>query len=68
MAGQAARGDSGRYQEGAQSRAVDVQREPDLGSSGTQTIYTLDLHVKKLVASTGPNGNTEWSPDGSQLA
>jgi len=51
--------------------AFDAQRDPDLGSSATQTIYVLDLadlHVRKLLESGGPNGNPKWSPDGKQIA
>ena len=52
--------------------AFDAQRDPDLGSSDTQTIYVLDLadmHVRKLLPDGhGPNGNPKWSPDGKQIA
>jgi len=51
--------------------AFDAQRDPDLGSSDTQTIYVLDLadlHVRKLLESSGPNGNPKWSPDCRQIA
>jgi dipeptidyl aminopeptidase/acylaminoacyl peptidase len=51
--------------------AFDAQRDPDLGSSDTQTVYVLDLadrHVKKLLESAGPNSNPKWSPDGKQIA
>jgi len=50
--------------------AFDAQRNPDLGSSSTQTIYLLDLadrHVKELIESAGPNGNPKWSPDGKKI-
>jgi dipeptidyl aminopeptidase/acylaminoacyl peptidase len=51
--------------------AFDAQRDPDLGSADTQTVYVLDvadLHVKKLVNGGGPNSNPRWSPDGKQIA
>jgi dipeptidyl aminopeptidase/acylaminoacyl peptidase len=51
--------------------AFDAQRDPDLGSSNTQTLYVLDvsdLHVKKLLETPGPHGNPKWSPDGKQIA
>ena len=51
--------------------AFDAQRDPDLGSSDTQTIYVLDLadlHVKKLLDGAGPNGGPRWSPDGKHIA
>jgi dipeptidyl aminopeptidase/acylaminoacyl peptidase len=51
--------------------AFDAQRDPDLGSSDTQTIYVLnlaDLHVKRLLDGSGPNGNPKWSRDGKQIA
>src|SRR5215471_8021258 len=51
--------------------AFDAQRDPDLGSSDTQTIYVLDLadlHVKKLLDGAGPNGGPKWSPDGKHIA
>jgi dipeptidyl aminopeptidase/acylaminoacyl peptidase len=51
--------------------AFDAQRDPDLGSSDTQTIYVLNLadqHVKKLLDGNGPNGGPKWSPDGKQIA
>jgi dipeptidyl aminopeptidase/acylaminoacyl peptidase len=51
--------------------AFDATRDPDLGSSDTQKIYVLELaglHVRKLVATSGPNANPKWSPDGKQIA
>jgi dipeptidyl aminopeptidase/acylaminoacyl peptidase len=51
--------------------AFAAQRDPDLGSSGTQQIYVLDLadlHVRKLLDAGGPNSNPIWSPDGKQIA
>jgi dipeptidyl aminopeptidase/acylaminoacyl peptidase len=46
-------------------------RDPDLGSSDTETLYVLDLadlHVKKLLDSPGPHGNPKWSPNGREIA
>jgi dipeptidyl aminopeptidase/acylaminoacyl peptidase len=51
--------------------AFSASRDPDLGSSDTETLYVLDLadlHVKKLLESGGPNGNPKWSPDGKEIA
>src|SRR5215813_3870234 len=51
--------------------AFDAQRDPDLGSSDTQTVYLVDLadqHVRKMLNVGGPNSNPKWSPDGKQIA
>ena len=51
--------------------AFSATRDPDLGSSDTSQIYTLDLAdklVKKLLDSKGPNSRPRWSPDGRQIA
>ena len=51
--------------------AFSAQRDPDLGSSNTATIYTVtvaDKNVKKIVETPGPNTNPVWSPDGSEIA
>src|ERR1019366_2189409 len=51
--------------------AFSASRDPDLGSGDNETLYVLDLadlHVKKLLASPGPNGNPKWSPDGKEIA
>jgi len=51
--------------------AFSAQRGPDLVSSATSTIYTVniaDSAVHKLVDSPGPHRNPQWSPDGTQIA
>ncbi len=51
--------------------AFSATRDPDLGSSQTAQIYTLDLadkRVRKLLDSHGPNNDPRWSPDGQQVA
>lgn len=51
--------------------AFAAAQDPDLSSSGTNDIYVLrlsDKYLKKLVATTGPDTNPIWSPDGSQIA
>ena len=51
--------------------AFSATRDPDLGSSGTSQIYTVDVAdklVKKLLDSKGPNTRPRWSPDGTQIA
>jgi dipeptidyl aminopeptidase/acylaminoacyl peptidase len=51
--------------------AFSATRDPDLGSSDTETLYVLDLadqHVKKLLDSRGPHGNPKWSPNGREIA
>jgi dipeptidyl aminopeptidase/acylaminoacyl peptidase len=51
--------------------AFSAARDPDLGSSATQTLYALDLadlHVKKLLDSPGPHDNPKWSPSGREIA
>jgi len=51
--------------------AFSATRDPDLGSSGTEQLYVLDLadrHVRKLQESGGPNTRPKWSPDGKEIA
>jgi dipeptidyl aminopeptidase/acylaminoacyl peptidase len=51
--------------------AFSAQRDPDLGSSNTATIYVVtvaDRAVKKIVETDGPNTNPVWSPDNSEIA
>ncbi|MCU1237320.1 MAG: peptidase prolyl oligopeptidase active site domain protein, partial [Candidatus Solibacter sp.] len=51
--------------------AFSAARDPDLGSSDTETLYILDiagLQVKKLLDTAGPHSNPKWSPDGRQIA
>jgi dipeptidyl aminopeptidase/acylaminoacyl peptidase len=51
--------------------AFDAQKDPDLGSGDTATVYVLDLadlHVRKFLNGQGPNSNPKWSPDGKQIA
>ena len=51
--------------------AFGAQRDPDLISDFSETIYTVsvaDSSVKKIVETPGPNGDPHWSPDGSQIA
>lgn len=45
--------------------------DPDLSSSATGQIYTVDLsdkRVHKLLNSDGPNRNPKWSPDSKEIA
>jgi dipeptidyl aminopeptidase/acylaminoacyl peptidase len=51
--------------------AFSAARDPDLSSSETTQLYTIDLadrHVKKLLDANGPNQNPHWSPDGQRIA
>ena len=51
--------------------AFSASRDPDLGSSHTESIYTLDVathNVKKLIEMPGPHTNPKWSPDGREIA
>ena len=51
--------------------AFSATRDPDLSSSDTAQIYTVDVTdklVKKLLDSKGPNTRPRWSPDGTQIA
>ena len=51
--------------------AFSAAKDPDLGSSDTSDIYTLnvsDKTIKKIVDTKGPDGNPIWSPDGTQIA
>jgi dipeptidyl aminopeptidase/acylaminoacyl peptidase len=51
--------------------AFSATRDPDLGSTDTEQVYTVDVadrHVHKLFENGGPNGRPKWSPDGRQLA
>lgn len=51
--------------------AFNAAKDPDLGSSSTSDIYTLnvsDKAIKKIVDTKGPDGNPVWSPDGTQIA
>jgi len=51
--------------------AFSAARDPDLSSSETKQLYTLDLadrHVKKLLEAHGPNNVPHWSPDGQRIA
>ena len=51
--------------------AFSAQRDPDLISSFSADIYTVaiaDGAVKKIVDTPGPDGDPQWSPDGSQIA
>jgi dipeptidyl aminopeptidase/acylaminoacyl peptidase len=51
--------------------AFSAQRDPDLGSGNTSTIYVVtvaDRAVKKIVETPGPNTNPIWSPDNSEIA
>ena len=56
--------DSGRI-------AFSATKDPDLGSSATSDIYVLsvgDKTMKRIVDTSGPDGNPVWSPDGRQIA
>jgi dipeptidyl aminopeptidase/acylaminoacyl peptidase len=51
--------------------AFSATRDPDISSSETAQIYTIDVAdklVKKLLDSKGPNTRPRWSPDGTQIA
>jgi dipeptidyl aminopeptidase/acylaminoacyl peptidase len=51
--------------------AFGATRDPDLGSQGTEQVYVVDLadrHVRKLLETSGPNGDPRWSPDGRRIA
>ena len=51
--------------------AFSAQRDPDLGSSNTASIYVVtvaDRSVKKIVDAPGPNTGPVWSPDGTEIA
>src|SRR6185312_10076060 len=51
--------------------AFSAQRDPDLISAVTASLYTVSLAdgtVKKIVDAPGPNSDPHWSPDGSQIA
>ncbi len=51
--------------------AFSAQRDPDLISGFSETIYTVavaDGSVKKLVETAGPHSDPHWSPDGTQIA
>ncbi|MGA2537846.1 MAG: S9 family peptidase [Terracidiphilus sp.] len=51
--------------------AFSAQRDPDLISGFSADIYTVsvaDGAVKKIVDTPGPEGNPQWSPDGTQIA
>jgi dipeptidyl aminopeptidase/acylaminoacyl peptidase len=51
--------------------AFSAGRDPDLGSQDTEQLYVLDLadlHVRKLLETSGPNVQPKWSPDGKQIA
>lgn len=51
--------------------AFSATRDPDLGSSDSEQIYTVDLadhHVRKLFENGGPNSRPKWSPDGRRIA
>ena len=51
--------------------AFSATRDPDLGSSGTSEIYTVNLSdkfLKKLTSGKGPNTRPVWSPDGRSIA
>jgi dipeptidyl aminopeptidase/acylaminoacyl peptidase len=51
--------------------AFTAQRDPDLGSQNTTTIYVVtlgDRSVIKLVSTPGPNSSPVWSPDGREIA
>jgi len=51
--------------------AFSAQRDPDLISSFSSDIYTVtvaDGAVKKIVDTPGPDGDPQWSPDGTEIA
>ena len=51
--------------------AFTAQRDPDLGSQNTATIYVValaDRSVSKVVTIPGPNTGPVWSPDGREIA
>jgi len=51
--------------------AFEAQRDPDLSSQETATIYVVNLGdklVKKLLDGAGPHHHPVWSPDGKRIA
>jgi dipeptidyl aminopeptidase/acylaminoacyl peptidase len=51
--------------------AFSAQRDPDLISSFSSDIYTVNVAdgaVKKIVDTPGPDSDPHWSPDGTQIA
>ena len=51
--------------------AFEAQRDPDLSSQETATIYVVnvgDKLVKKLLQGAGPHHRPVWSPDGKRIA
>jgi len=51
--------------------AFEAQRDPDLSSQETATIYVVNLGdklVKKLLDGAGPHHHPVWSPDGKHIA
>jgi dipeptidyl aminopeptidase/acylaminoacyl peptidase len=51
--------------------AFSATKDPDLSSSGTADLYTIQVREKvvvPLVATKGPDTNPIWSPDGKQIA
>ena len=51
--------------------AFSAQKDPDLISSETADLYVVtvsDGAVKKIVGTSGPDRNPQWSPDGKNIA
>src|SRR6266700_658192 len=51
--------------------AFSAQKDPDLISSETADLYVVavsDGAVKKIVSTSGPDRNPQWSPDGKTIA
>jgi len=51
--------------------AFSATRDPDLSSSDTGQVYTIDMadkHVHKLLNGDGPNSDPKWSPDSREIA
>src|ERR1700693_3653305 len=51
--------------------AFSAQRDPNPGSGSSADIYVVtvsDRSVNKIVATPGPDGNPQWSPDGRSIA
>jgi dipeptidyl aminopeptidase/acylaminoacyl peptidase len=51
--------------------AFEAQRDPDLSSQDTATLYLVNLGdklVKKLLNTAGPHHHPIWSPDGKHIA
>jgi dipeptidyl aminopeptidase/acylaminoacyl peptidase len=51
--------------------AFSAQKDPDLISSETADLYVVavsDGAVKKIVSTSGPDRNPQWSPDGKSIA